>query len=137
MSLYDLSKPAYEAGQTVRRLSQQVTSIGQLLNESGDVPESLAADVDSLESDLRQLSEDITEASRDNRLTGAIEGSWARPTADQLWQIDRAWERIPALIERVNEIISDRLPAIHRQMNEHGIRPDPGETIAVPRRPGR
>ena len=66
-----------------------------------------------------------------------LEGSTARPTADQLWQMEQAWDEVPGLIEQLNDMITHRLPALYDHLNEHGIRPDPGEAIEVPRRPGR
>ncbi|MCZ6918491.1 MAG: hypothetical protein O7I93_17080 [Gemmatimonadetes bacterium] len=54
-----------------------------------------------------------------------------------MWQIDRAWERVSALIETLNDIITVRMPAINRRLDAEGIRPDPGREIAVPARSGR
>ena len=105
--------------------------------EHADAPENLAAAVDSLADEIDQLGEDINQANRDARLQGAIEGSDARPTADQLWQIDRAWEIIPPLIEKLNDIVTNRIPAINRRLDTAGIRPKPGEAIAIPNRSGR
>ena len=63
---------------------------------------------------------------------GAIDGSTTRPTTDQLWQIDTAWEKIPDTITRLNAIITDRMPALNRLLNEHGVRPDPGDVVELP-----
>ncbi len=71
------------------------------------------------------------------RLSRAIDGSTTRPTTDQLWQVDRAWEQVPALVEKVNEIIIATMPEIYRRLDAAGIRPKPGETIAEPVRSGR
>jgi hypothetical protein len=137
MSLYRLSKPAYDATQSVRSLSEQVAAMQELVSDTDDAPESLATEVDSLRGDLRRLSEELADANRDARLSGAIESATARPTDDQLWQIDRAWERTPKLIDRVNRVIAERLPALQRRLDEYGIRPDPGNTVTIPRRPSR
>jgi len=53
-----------------------------------------------------------------------------------LWQVEQAWQEAPAAIERLNAIITNRLPALYGQLDQHGVRPDPGEAIAIPSRPG-
>jgi photosystem II stability/assembly factor-like uncharacterized protein len=134
MSAYRLAKPNYEAGRAVRRLRQQLGEVQALLKESGDAPEALKTEVDSLQSHVQDLAERLNDAGSNARAGFAIEGSTSRPTDDQLWQLDQAWERIPALIAELNVIISDQMPALYRQLDEHGIRPSPGEPIVVPRR---
>ena len=39
-------------------------------------------------------------------------------------------------VERLNQLITTRMPALYRAMNEAGIRPDPGDPIPVPVPPG-
>ena len=137
MSLHALAKPLYEAGRAVRRLNEQIASTKELLGEHADAPEDLAAAVDSLADEIDELREDINQANRDARLQGAIEGSDAGPTTDQLWQIDRAWEIIPPLIEKLNDIVTSRIPAINRRLDAAGIRANAVEAIAMPSRRGR
>ena len=137
MSLFELRKSVTEARQATRRLSGQVAAVKGLLGEHPDPPEPLAAAIDSLTEALDALNADLGTASRDTRLQGVIERSDALPTADQLWQINRAWERVSALIETLNDIITVRMPAINRRLDAEGIRPDPGREIALPARSGR
>ena len=131
-----LSKSVYEAGQAVRRLTEQITAVQDLLKASEAAPDSLKAEADSLRGDIRAVGEEINEARRGSRGTFAIEGSTTRPTADQLWQLEQAWEEVPALITQLNEIITTKMPALYRQLDEQGIRPNPGEVLEVPKRPG-
>ena len=63
-----------------------------------------------------------------------IEGATNPPTADQLWQIDRSWEELPAVIERLNELIAVSLPALNEKLYAEGLRPKPGEAVAMPGR---
>jgi hypothetical protein len=137
MSLFELTKSVTEARQATRRLSAQASAMKRLLEEHGDAPEALGAAVDSLAEDLDDLNDEIGTASRDTRLQGAIERSDGPPTADQLWQINRAWERIPALIGKLNDLITVRMPAINQRLDAEGIRPDPGSEITAPVRSGR
>jgi photosystem II stability/assembly factor-like uncharacterized protein len=136
-SLADLSKSIGDANRAMRTLNQQVTAIEGQLGDHEDAPADLVQAVDSLQARLEELGGEISTAGRDTRLSGAIEGSTTRPTADQLWQVERAWERVPALIEQLNEIITTTMPEINRQLDAAGIRPKPGEAIAIPRRTGR
>jgi hypothetical protein len=136
MSVYTLNKSLNQANRTVTRLSGQVSDIKSLIEQHEDAPETLAADAKALGDTLSEIRQALSEVSRDARVGGAIEGSTTRPTADQLWQIDRAWSKLPGLIERINEIINVALPALNQACDEHGIRPDPGQPIDVPRKPG-
>ena len=63
-----------------------------------------------------------------------ILGSSTLPTQDQLWQIDAAWDSVPSLVERLNALLTDRVPALNASMDAEGVRPDPGEPVVVPRR---
>jgi hypothetical protein len=52
-------------------------------------------------------------------------------------QIDLAWDKVPGLIDRLNAVITTQMPALNAQLNEHGIRPLPGDPLEVPRKPMR
>jgi hypothetical protein len=137
MSAYQLAKPNYEAGRATRRLNQQLADIRSLLREANDVPEAIQEQVDSLRSELRELQQELQRAGAGAGAAFAIEASTTRPTADQLWQIDQSWEKLPGLINKLNEVINNKMPALYDALNEHGIRPDPGKPITVPTRSGR
>ena len=137
MSAYQLAKPNYEAGRATRRLNQQLDDIDSLLREAVDVPEAIQEQVDSLRSELRELQQELQRAGAGAGAAFAIEASTTRPTADQLWQIEQSWEKLPGLIDKLNEVIDDKMPALYDALNEHGIRPDPGKPITVPTRSGR
>ena len=142
MSIHRIAKPQYEAGRAVQRLTRQIADIGSLLNETADAPEDLEEEVEAVRGQLQDLQRDLDNVSggegrrfrRRGLSINAIEASTSLPTADQLWQIERAWERLPGLIDQLNEIIGTTMPALYGQLDEHGIRPDPGEPVAVPRR---
>ena len=108
--------------------------VSALLREQEEGREDLSDEVSALLEEARELRGDINQAAAGARGAGAIESSSTRPTADQLWQLDQAWEKVPPLIERLNEIVTGEMPAIYRQLNELGIRPDPGEAVTMPMR---
>ncbi len=132
MSAYDLAGPVYEAGQAVQRVTAQLMEVSALLREQDEAPEDLSEDVSGLLEEARELRDDINQAAAGARGAGAIESSSTRPTADQLWQLDQAWEKVPPLIERLNEIVTDEMSALYRRLDEQGIRPDPGEAVTMP-----
>jgi hypothetical protein len=137
MSAYQLAKPSYEAGRATRRLNQQLDDISSLLGDANDVPEAIQEHVDSLRSELRELRQELQRAGAGAGAAFAIEASTTLPTADQLWQIEQSWEKLPGLIDKLNDVIDNKMPALYDALNEHGIRPDPGKPITVPTRSGR
>ncbi|MDE0650505.1 MAG: sialidase family protein, partial [Gammaproteobacteria bacterium] len=109
MSAYDLAGPVYEAGQAVQRVTTQLMEVSALLRGQEEAPEDLTEDVSGLLEEARELGRDLNQGAAGARGAGAIESSSTRPTADQLWQLDQAWERVPPLIERLNEIVPELL----------------------------
>lgn len=132
MSAYDLAGPVYEAGRAVQRVTTKLMEVSALLREQEETPEELSEEVSGLLEEARDLGREINQAAAGARGANAIGSSSTRPTADQLWQLDQAWEKVPPLIERLNEIVADEMPALYRQLDERGIRPDPGETVTMP-----
>jgi hypothetical protein len=137
LDMYALAKPLYDATGALRGLTQQIAEVQGLLRDAEDAPESLSEEATAISAALGELNRELNQINRSARGGGSIENSTTRPTADQLWQIEQAWEQVPDLITRVNEIITNRMPAFYAQLDENGIRPDPGEAVAIPVRPGR
>ncbi len=134
LSMYALAKPMHEAGLAVRRLNELMSDVKKMLRDNEDAPDSLEQEVDSLSKAISETGRKLTQVGRGARGSFAIEASTTRPTADQLWQIERAWERVPDLITELNDYITDAIPELYRKLDEHGIRPDAGETVDVPKR---
>ena len=136
MSLYTLAAPIYEATQAARRVGEQLDVAEELIEGADEAPESLMEELTAIREELTEVEEEL-ELARDNAsVAGAIQGSSTLPTADQLWQVDRAWEVLPAAVERLNEIVLTRMPALNAMLNAEGVRPSVGETIEIPRRRG-
>jgi photosystem II stability/assembly factor-like uncharacterized protein len=136
MSVYELNKSIRDANQTVARLNGQLSDLQTLLEGNEDAPDELKQEAKQLSDDVGTLRQELNRAGRNARVANAIDGSTTRPTADQEWQIDRAWGQVPGLVEQINEIVTTRLPALYESCDEHGIRPDPGKPIQVPKKPG-
>ncbi|HSR41453.1 MAG TPA: hypothetical protein VLL48_04770, partial [Longimicrobiales bacterium] len=135
MDAYRLAEPEYRAGRALDRLTEQLEEVAALLEEQESPPEALTATVDSLEARVAALDDELDRVGI-GFASFAIEGSHTRPTDDQLWQIDRAWEEVPGIVERVNALVTEEMPALYDRLDQEGIRPDPGEAIAVPSRGG-
>ena len=100
------------------------------------MPESVSAQADSLRDEVRQLQQELQRAAAGTGTAFAIDAWTMRPTADQLWQIEQSWEQLPGVIEKINEVVETKMPALYDALNQHGIRPDPGKPVAVPTRRG-
>ena len=96
----------------------------------------LGAEVEALR---EEVGDGLNDAERGASAWGAIERATDLPTADQLWRIDRAWERLPPVVERPNALLAERLRPLLGRVLAEALQPDPGEAVAVPgrRRGGR
>ena len=136
MSAFALSGPVGEATRAHGRLEDQIEAVREQLDEHDDVPESLTDEVDSIAEELEAIDDELDIAQNGNVLF-SLESYHAAPTEDQLFELERGWDAIPGVAERLNVLITDRMPALYRAMNEAGIRPDPGEPVEVPVPPVR
>jgi hypothetical protein len=136
MSLYTLAAPIYEATQAARRMGEQLDAAEELVEAAEGEHESLTEEITAIREELDEVEEEL-ELARDNAgVAGAIQGSSTLPTADQLWQVDRAWEVLPPAVDRLNVIVLTRMPALSAMLNAEGVRPGLGEAIEVPGRRG-
>ena len=137
MDSFALAGPVFEAFQAARAISEQVTTVRDVLDSSDTAPDALSDDARQINSTLRELRQEMNIMRAGSSAFGAIERSHSLPTEDQLWQIDRAWTKVPAIIEGLNELIAHRVPALVAQVYAPGIASEPGETLEMPTRPGR
>jgi photosystem II stability/assembly factor-like uncharacterized protein len=135
VSLHALGGPVRESNGAIRNLTDQVAEIERVVADREGVADEIGNTTDSLEARLEELRDEFRDVGRALRLSGAIEASTSRPTADQEWQVNRVWEDVTAAVTRLNALIENDVPAWHRLLNTHGIRPDPGNPVELPRRP--
>ncbi len=135
MSFYALAKPMYEATQAGRRLNEQLGATEKLVKAHDDVPDELTEELTAIKDELEEIRDELGTARRTARVANSIQRSSTLPTADQMWQVENAWEEVPALIGRLNELMETRIPAFNAMLDELGIRPSPGEAIEVPKKP--
>jgi photosystem II stability/assembly factor-like uncharacterized protein len=137
MAVHALAGPFHEAEERVEAAREELDRLRGVLGESDDAaPEHIVEEADSIEAELDALEEDLDDFSP-ARMRSALEGSTTRPTDDQLWEIDRAWERAPGIVGRVNAVVAERLPALTQLLEDEGLRPETSTPMAMPRRPGR
>ena len=117
-------------------MTGQLDEADGVIEDLEGVPESITDELSAMQDELRAINSGLGEARSNAGVSGAIQGSSTVPTEDQLWQIEAAWEAVPGLIERLNQLIMNRIPAFNASLDAEGIRPDPGVAIDVPRRRG-
>jgi photosystem II stability/assembly factor-like uncharacterized protein len=137
MDSFALARPAFEAFRAARGISEQLSAIRDVLDSSDTAPDELSNEARQINAALRDLRQEMNIMRAGSSTFGAIERSHSLPTEDQLWTIDRAWEKTPGIIDGINELISERLPALASQVYAPGIGPEPGEPVTIPTRPGR
>jgi photosystem II stability/assembly factor-like uncharacterized protein len=132
-----------DAQAAIRRLTVQLADTKKLLAApQADEPvrrsrpdTSLAAAADSLTAELDSLGARIGRVSPGRAVSG-LESSASTPSADETWVIDRAWNEVPPLVDQLNRIITEGMPAFNRRLDQAGVRPSPGRPVTVPKRPG-
>jgi photosystem II stability/assembly factor-like uncharacterized protein len=135
-SVCKLVGPLYLANQRADTLNRRLADVKAMLKGREEVPEDLVTEVDSLRARVDTLDDELGDVSRHvRRLYSRIEGSSRQPTEDQVRQLDEAWDEAPELIQRLNAIIEEEMPALYRRLDELGMRPELGEPVKVPSRP--
>jgi len=144
MALYDLQAPVYQGGRAVRRLTQQLSEVEQILRETVTIRslrrefEGIQEELANVDRALRQILSRTGEEgkARPARTAQQIEASTTRPTEDQLQDVERAWRDVPDVIGRLNALILIRIPALYQELNDDRIQTDTGEHVEVPLRRG-
>ena len=134
MSLNSLAVPIHEAGQAVGQIREELSAAQELIDDAESAPEALSEALKALTEELDEVAEELGEARQNAGVAGAIQGSSTRPTEDHVWQVDRAWELMPGVIARLNELIRIGVPELNAQLYAEGVRPADGEEIEMPER---
>ena len=131
MSLHALAPSIYEAGRAIDRLEEHLDAAEELVEAAAEAPEGLDEELEAIREALEGLDDDVGEARRNAGVATAIQGSSTLPTEDQMWQVDHAWEVMEELVGPLNELITSRVPALNAQLYAEGVRPRPGEAVAM------
>ncbi len=134
MSLHRLAVPIRDAVRAIRRLERQLDEAEELVEGADDPPEGVEEEAEAIREALEEIRDDVTEARRNAGVAAAIQGSSTRPTQDQMWQFDHAWELMGERIPELNALIEIRVPALNARLYAEGVRPDAGEAVEMPAR---
>jgi len=131
MDAFDLARPVFEANRALRRMSQRLADFRELVEERE--AEEDREDLMQLTRDVRDAGDELDDVSDGAGAAGAIESWSGPPTEDQLWEIDRAWERVPDVFATINELAT-RVDEMAGRIYQPGFEPDPIERLEVPTR---
>ena len=134
MSLHRLAVPIHEADRAIERLEAQLDAAQEVVDGADEPPEGLGDELAAIREALDEVADDLGEARRNAGVAGAIQRSSTLPTADQRWQVDRAWEVMAELVGPLNELVASRVPALNARLYAEGVRPKPGEAVVMPSR---
>lgn len=98
--------------------------------------ESVRTEVERVREQISTLEDELDEAAEGAEVWEDIESSGGTATADQLWQLERSWERVPALVESVNALLTGDMSRVLGMVYTDVARPDVTEPVPVPRRGG-
>ena len=129
---YRMSSAVQDARELIQSMRGHLNGIEDRIEGAAEPPEDLKEEVEAFREALEEVGDDLNDAGRGANTWGQISRATNLPTADQLWQIDRSWEALPAAIERVNEMLATRLPALFDKVLAEDLQPELGEAVAVP-----
>ncbi|MDX1394901.1 MAG: hypothetical protein R3195_10930 [Gemmatimonadota bacterium] len=130
-----LAKPVNDASQAISSIEDQLESIRERI-EGHDVTETLTSELDAIEEELGEIDDQMDIVQDGAGARNGIERYHSAPHADALFQIERAWDALPGAVDRLNTLITSRMPALHQMVTAAELVPEPGDPIEVPRRPG-
>src|SRR5690606_285407 len=112
-------------GQALRKADERIAAARKALREAGgaEATKAILAEADSLAAAVREARRTLGRAQRGARVGFALEGVSARPTADQLWQIDEAWRVGREAVAAGNTIVGETLPAFEAKVYTEAARP--------------
>ena len=113
-------------------MTGQLDAVEERVAGAEAAPEGLEEEIEAFREALDEVDEELGDASGGASVWGTIQSAGSLPTADQLWQTERAWNDLPAAIERVNELLTVRMPALHARVYAPGVRPEVGEAVMMP-----
>lgn len=133
---YRLSGPADEAEGALDTSAALLDDVETLLGSSASGGSALADEVEAIRTLIEEIGDDLDDASGGAGMWGRIQGVSGPPTADALWQIDRSWDLLPPVIERVNDLVSGRLSALLGEVYTAAARPGVPDPVPAPQRGG-
>ncbi len=135
MKAFALRKPLRDANDRLDAMERRLDGVREVLDGAKvgeDVRASLRSEANDIAGEIESVREALDRANRLGRQTSNIEGWSGPPTDDQSWAVDTTFDAVGPVIERVNALLTDRMPAFERRLAEAGVRPPLGDPIPVP-----
>ena len=132
MDSYRLSGAVDDANDRIESMAGQLDAVEERVAGAEEAPEGLEEEIEAFREALDEVDEELGDASGGASVWGTIQSASSLPAADQLWQTERAWNDLPAVIERVNGLLTVRMPALHARVYAPGVRPEVGEAVMMP-----
>lgn len=101
----------------------------------GRAAEELSNEIQQVRQRLVVLTEDLDDSSGGGGVWRGIESSGAMATEDALYQIERAWDKAPGLVDSVNTILRD-IESVLNQVYTPVAMPDLPDGLPIPSRGG-
>ena len=134
MDAYRLSGPVDSAEDALRDVGGQLSEVETLLEAAGDPSATISEEVGAIRTLVEELEDELDAASGGAGVMGRIQSFSGPPTGDDLWQIERSWEAVPAIIERINVVVTERMPSLLAGVYDDAVRPDTGDPVPMPER---
>lgn len=131
-----LAPPVSDIQDRLRTLREQLAEVDDLVSDHDDVPDALREQLQELRDRADELGSELGPVTAGSRAGRGAESSFQAPTSDARWLVDRGWEALPAVVSRVNTLVTVDVPALYGELDRLGIRPDPGVAVVLPVRPG-
>ncbi|WP_419164836.1 VPS10 domain-containing protein [Candidatus Palauibacter sp.] len=136
MRAHALAAPVRDARERIGAMNGRLDEIRALLDEAevgeGD-RERIEAMAEEISGELEEVGDDLGDAAGGTGIS-QMEGWSGEPTADQVYRIDRAWEALPPVADRINALLTGSMPALEALLGDLGVMPDLGDPIRIPPR---
>jgi len=131
---YRLSGPVEDAEDRLEEMVRELDRAEGLL-PMGEEAGAIRAEIDSVRAIVSALEEELDDESDGATVWRTIEASSSPPTADQLWLIERSWERVPDIIVRINGLAVRDIPRVLGRVYAEPVLPEIA-LVPEPRREG-
>jgi photosystem II stability/assembly factor-like uncharacterized protein len=133
MSAYRLSGVEALASRAISEAEDQLQTVQDLLGDTDNGAGMLAEAVSDLLAELDEVSDELGDAAEGASQLNGIQSVSGPATADQVYQIERSWQELPAVIDRLNALITGDTPAVMEQVYQADVRPETATAIRMPR----
>jgi hypothetical protein len=150
--IYNAQRSAQGAQRSLQNLRTQVTAMQEGLRRTGNVPETVNAEVKTVSDKLEQLQRSLVPVfdgsggagpalpgtprpliGRLGQLFNAIDGYTAAPTPEQLTRIDNLTRELTTIIGDLNKMIEEAIPNLNNKIREGGVSfINPGQKVEPP-----